>query len=235
MTLTAGCSDSEERENPESEEQRCEGGIDPSRTRPSSERNEAKAKEMDQISVLLDALQEDHKDESSTASGPSMEPDVASEPSSSNDPSSQKFAVEEGLLGSWSDSYGNLVSVYQTGPSAANLTATFSKAGKQDIHFGLWQEPEEGIWHCGDATLDLSSCSAESVSWKFWNGRVSVWTRQASCYMNGSFCGQWGCGAMPGAVMPPANLGVANMSGPIMYMPVVFEWKPRLAFVVNGP
>jgi len=121
----------------------------------------------DQMSVLLDALQE----EASTASPPSMEPATPSEPCS------QPLAIEEVLLGSWVDSQGNAIVVYHSG-LATDLSASFTKEGKQDIHFGLWQELGEGAWHCGDATLDTNSCSTDYVTWKFSNGNISTWSRQ---------------------------------------------------------
>jgi len=81
------------------------------------------------------------------------------------------------LLGCWTDSYGNSVSVTWADPNRGRLAAVLSRPPRPAIHLNLQREQDGHGWHCGDATLDHSSSSGGQIWWIFPNGRVSVWTR----------------------------------------------------------
>jgi len=81
------------------------------------------------------------------------------------------------LCCNWTDSYGNLVSVYSRDAFDARLIATLSKPPRPDINLPLKRVESGRGWHCGDAVL--ASSSPEQLKWAFPNGSVSVWTRRA--------------------------------------------------------
>jgi len=136
--------------------------------------------ELDQIDLVLEALLDTTPVESAIS--------IAS-------------AIQVDLVGSWVDSYGNSVVVHQSGNPNAEVTASLSKPGKQDIIFGLWQEPGDGAWHCGDAILDKSMSAANEVTWVFCNGCRSVWKRQEPSCVSETL---WGGNADWQAMGPPA-------------------------------
>jgi hypothetical protein len=156
----------------------------------------------DQMSLVLHALREDTPSACES-----------SEPSVSDD------ELLERLLGYWQDSKGNAVRVHRV--DGSNLTATLSKAGRPDIHLGLWKAAADGVWHCGDATLDRSRSSAERVTWVFWRGSVSVWTRNACTMQQESH--------LQTTSIWPANAGMAQggaMGWP-MFVPVMIQCDPQ--------
>jgi len=176
----------------------------------------------DQISLLLDILQEPSDCESCS--------ELSSQPSDT--------CTQESLQGSWLDSQGNSVYVYQNDASSLNLTATMSKAGRLDRHMGVWKAPGEGIWHCGDATLDTGSSSRDSVTWKFWRGNKSVWTReQESCQIPNS-CTYSETQVRPNPYTsaakkrPPDMIGSTSWSDSCGQSPAAFQWGTNVASCV---
>lgn len=89
---------------------------------------------------------------------------------------SKEFSPES-IMGTWTDSFGNKVSVYATDAFAGRLVATLSKPPRGDIHLKLKPVSLGGGWHCGDAYLDPMGSSSTQLFWAFPNGRVSIWTR----------------------------------------------------------
>jgi len=84
--------------------------------------------------------------------------------------------VTESFLGTWVDSLGNLVSVYNTDAFETKLMATLSRPPRADIHLALRRVATSG-WRCGNAVLDLMWSTDRQLHWLSENGRVSVWVK----------------------------------------------------------
>jgi len=82
----------------------------------------------------------------------------------------------ETFLGTWVDSLGNLVSVYNTDAFETKLMATLSRAPRADIHLALRRVATSG-WRCGNAVLDPLWSTDRQLHWLSENGRVSVWVK----------------------------------------------------------
>jgi len=188
------------------------------------------SKEIDeQISMVLDALLDrDTSTESgrsgyfSESSSQTQENQVECSFPAASQHQSNADDCKELLLGHWTDSNGSAVLVCRSGASS-ELTASLARPGKTDLHLGLWQDTSDGKWHCGDGCLDESACTSDTVTWKFWNGRVSVWTRNYSALLNQNH--SW------------RNNGLASnnaMMGPFMPDCGFFAMQPTVATGMNG-
>mmetsp|Transcript_29324 Transcript_29324/g.62358 ORF Transcript_29324/g.62358 Transcript_29324/m.62358 type:complete len:187 (-) Transcript_29324:197-757(-) len=82
------------------------------------------------------------------------------------------------LLGTWTDSYGNVVSVYSTDAYKLSFVATLSRPPRRDINLTLTQVADGAGWQCGDALLDRFGSCYEQLFWVFPDGRVSIWIRK---------------------------------------------------------
>lgn len=81
------------------------------------------------------------------------------------------------LCGNWSDSFGNTVCVYSVDAYSPSLVATLSNPPRRDFNLPLTRLPNGGGWRCGGAMLN--SVSRMELSWRFPNGKESVWRRHA--------------------------------------------------------
>merc|ERR1719410_1007527 len=82
----------------------------------------------------------------------------------------------ESFLGTWVDSLGNYVSVYNTDAFETKLMATLSRPPRADIHLALRRVATSG-WRCGNAVLDPMWSTDRQLHWLSENGRVSVWVK----------------------------------------------------------
>ncbi|CAE8582038.1 unnamed protein product [Polarella glacialis] len=92
------------------------------------------------------------------------------------------FAAEH-FVGHWKDSSGNLVQVHMSAdegsPSGMQVTAIMQKPPRRDIQMNVWQAlGSEKSWRCGEALLDADLSSAKLLTWRFHDGRTSVWAWQ---------------------------------------------------------
>lgn len=86
--------------------------------------------------------------------------------------------LDKDLLGNWTDSRGNTVTVYSIDAFEMRLMATLSRPPRPDINLYLRPVLEgSGGWQCGDGCLDLSASSRDSVVWAFPDGNTSTWKR----------------------------------------------------------
>lgn len=81
------------------------------------------------------------------------------------------------LCGNWTDSFGNTVCVYSVDAYSPSLIATLSNPPRRDFNLPMTRLSKGGGWRCGGAMLD-SVCPME-LCWRFPNGRMSVWRRNA--------------------------------------------------------
>mmetsp|Transcript_136901 Transcript_136901/g.381635 ORF Transcript_136901/g.381635 Transcript_136901/m.381635 type:complete len:193 (-) Transcript_136901:111-689(-) len=85
------------------------------------------------------------------------------------------------LLGKWTDSYGNAISVRTTDAFGLHLTATLSRPPRPDIHLKFRPVDIGAGWLCGDATLDATlgpaGAAPRELFWSFPSGDVSLWVR----------------------------------------------------------
>mmetsp|Transcript_54170 Transcript_54170/g.118659 ORF Transcript_54170/g.118659 Transcript_54170/m.118659 type:complete len:169 (+) Transcript_54170:49-555(+) len=99
------------------------------------------------------------------------------EPSMEAPPPMDALAPED-LLGVWTDSHGNAVSVYSTDAYKMSFVATLSRPPRRDIHLTLRRVSDGAGWCCGDALLGHFDSFFEQLSWVFPNGMVSLWIRK---------------------------------------------------------
>merc|ERR1712032_883850 len=94
----------------------------------------------------------------------------------------------KGLLGQWSDSYGNTVVVRATDASGSIMMATLSRPPRHDIHLRFRPLDAGAGWLCGDATLAATigpSSLPSELYWAFSDGKASVWVRKQPVPDNG--------------------------------------------------
>lgn len=80
------------------------------------------------------------------------------------------------FLGSWVDSMGNSVIVYQADAYAGSLVAALSRPPRKDAQLPMTQMMDGG-WMCGNAMLNTQVSSAERIQWVRSDGVISVWMR----------------------------------------------------------
>mmetsp|Transcript_117197 Transcript_117197/g.233538 ORF Transcript_117197/g.233538 Transcript_117197/m.233538 type:complete len:243 (+) Transcript_117197:54-782(+) len=82
----------------------------------------------------------------------------------------------ETLLGTWADSLGNSVTVFNVDAYSVRMCATLSQPPRRDITLKL-QPVLGGGWVCGNAMLDPAWSTANQLHWLTTDGRISVWVR----------------------------------------------------------
>lgn len=104
---------------------------------------------------------------------------MAPEPLAAAGPMMAPCAIHpHSVLGRWTDSAGNAVSVVSTDAYAMNLLATLSNPPRPDKYLRLWQDEQDGTWHCGGAVLCGMDACISQLMWGFTNGSFSIWVRQ---------------------------------------------------------
>jgi hypothetical protein len=112
------------------------------------------------------------------------------------------------LVGNWTDSFGNTVCVYSVDAYSPSLIATLSNPPRRDFNLPMTRLPKFGGWRCGGAMLD--SVSPTELSWRFPNGKTSVWRRNS--------IRAHGCNViLPQQMCMPADVNKVNGVPEVMY------------------
>mmetsp|Transcript_139592 Transcript_139592/g.246477 ORF Transcript_139592/g.246477 Transcript_139592/m.246477 type:complete len:290 (-) Transcript_139592:11-880(-) len=81
------------------------------------------------------------------------------------------------LQGKWSDVAGNTVNVYPCDNYCNSFWVTLTRPCGPDINLTLTASPNGKGWYCGSARLDERGSTLTQLIWEFFNGEISIWTR----------------------------------------------------------
>mmetsp|Transcript_10979 Transcript_10979/g.19785 ORF Transcript_10979/g.19785 Transcript_10979/m.19785 type:complete len:291 (-) Transcript_10979:85-957(-) len=81
------------------------------------------------------------------------------------------------LQGKWSDVAGNTVNVYPCDNYCNSFWVTLTRPCGPDINLTLRASPNGKGWYCGSARLDERGSTLTQLIWEFFNGEISIWTR----------------------------------------------------------